>query len=115
MASVPPASHELLRCSFCGKAQAEVRKLIAGPTVFICDECVAVCVDIMKDPTLPFDPAETERWRRTSADMGPRALCSLCGTQTPMEEMLAVQGRGWLCGACADAVDDALGAGTDVN
>ena len=36
-----------LRCSFCGKIQHEVRKLIAGPTVFICDECVGLCVDII--------------------------------------------------------------------
>ena len=36
-----------LYCSFCGKSQHEVRKLIAGPTVFICDECVELCMDIM--------------------------------------------------------------------
>jgi ATP-dependent Clp protease ATP-binding subunit ClpX len=36
-----------LYCSFCGKSQHEVRKLIAGPTVFICDECVELCVDII--------------------------------------------------------------------
>src|SRR6201992_2785440 len=36
-------------CSFCGKSQHEVRKLIAGPTVFICDECVELCVDIIRE------------------------------------------------------------------
>jgi hypothetical protein len=36
-----------LYCSFCGKSQHEVRKLIAGPTVFICDECVELCMDII--------------------------------------------------------------------
>jgi hypothetical protein len=36
-----------LLCSFCGKSQHEVRKLIAGPTVFICDECVELCMDII--------------------------------------------------------------------
>jgi len=36
-----------LRCSFCGKAAADVRKLLAGPAVFICDECVSVCVEIL--------------------------------------------------------------------
>ena len=40
---------EILRCSFCNKDQNEVRKLIAGPTVFICDECVEVCNDIIAD------------------------------------------------------------------
>ncbi|MGF1477773.1 MAG: ClpX C4-type zinc finger protein, partial [Geminicoccaceae bacterium] len=38
-----------LFCSFCGKSQHEVRKLIAGPTVFICDECVELCSDIIRE------------------------------------------------------------------
>jgi ATP-dependent Clp protease ATP-binding subunit ClpX len=37
---------KLLYCSFCGKSQHEVRKLIAGPSVFVCDECVELCNDI---------------------------------------------------------------------
>jgi len=41
----------ILYCSFCGKSQHEVRKLIAGPTVFICDECVELCMDIIKEET----------------------------------------------------------------
>ncbi len=40
---------EVLRCSFCNKSQREVRKLIAGPTVFICDECVDICLDIIAE------------------------------------------------------------------
>ena len=40
---------EKLHCSFCGKSQHEVKKLIAGPTVFICDECVDLCTDIIKE------------------------------------------------------------------
>lgn len=40
---------KLLHCSFCGKSQHEVRKLIAGPSVFICDECVDLCTDIIRD------------------------------------------------------------------
>jgi ATP-dependent Clp protease ATP-binding subunit ClpX len=53
---------EVLRCSFCNKSQREVKKLIAGPTVFICDECVDICLDIIaedrmleqqQDSTLP--------------------------------------------------------------
>ena len=41
--------NELLKCSFCGKGQKEVRKLIAGPTVYICDECVSLCNEIMAE------------------------------------------------------------------
>ena len=40
---------KLLHCSFCGKSQHEVRKLIAGPSVYICDECVELCNDIIKE------------------------------------------------------------------
>ncbi|MDO9189244.1 MAG: ATP-dependent Clp protease ATP-binding subunit ClpX, partial [Sulfurimicrobium sp.] len=42
-------SEKLLYCSFCGKSQHEVRKLIAGPSVFICDECVDLCNDIIRE------------------------------------------------------------------
>ena len=42
-------SDKLLYCSFCGKSQHEVRKLIAGPSVFICDECIDMCNDIIKE------------------------------------------------------------------
>ena len=42
-------SEKLLYCSFCGKSQNEVRKLIAGPSVFICDECVDLCNDIIRE------------------------------------------------------------------
>ena len=39
----------LLRCSFCGKTQEEVKKIIAGPTVYICDECIDLCNEIMEE------------------------------------------------------------------
>ncbi|HEX9928561.1 MAG TPA: ATP-dependent Clp protease ATP-binding subunit ClpX [Pyrinomonadaceae bacterium] len=42
-------SEEVLRCSFCGKSQNEVRKLIAGPTVYICNECIDICNEIISD------------------------------------------------------------------
>ena len=43
------SAEKVLYCSFCGKSQHEVRKLIAGPTVFICDECVELCMDIIRE------------------------------------------------------------------
>ncbi len=49
MSKVGPDSKNTLFCSFCGKSQHEVRKLIAGPTVFICDECVELCTDIIRE------------------------------------------------------------------
>src|SRR5215204_440306 len=49
MSKVSGDSKNTLYCSFCGKSQHEVRKLIAGPTVFICDECVELCMDIIRE------------------------------------------------------------------
>jgi ATP-dependent Clp protease ATP-binding subunit ClpX len=49
MSSKSGESKNTLYCSFCGKSQHEVRKLIAGPTVFICDECVELCMDIIRE------------------------------------------------------------------
>ena len=51
------SSEKLLYCSFCGKSQHEVRKLIAGPSVFICDECIELCNDIIRDETQAEQPA----------------------------------------------------------
>ena len=48
----------ILYCSFCGKSQHEVRKLIAGPTVFICDECVELCMDIIKEESKDYSKFE---------------------------------------------------------
>ena len=47
-----PAHLHLLYCSFCGKSQMEVRKLLAGPTVFICNECVDLCAEIVEEKML---------------------------------------------------------------
>ncbi len=51
---------DTLRCSFCNKSQREVRKLIAGPTVFICDECVDICLDIIAEDKMLEQQQETE-------------------------------------------------------
>ncbi|WGT50844.1 ATP-dependent Clp protease ATP-binding subunit ClpX [Thioclava nitratireducens] len=53
-------SKNTLYCSFCGKSQHEVRKLIAGPTVFICDECVELCMDIIREETKSAGLKSTE-------------------------------------------------------
>jgi hypothetical protein len=55
-----------LRCSFCGKGEAEVRKLVAGPRVYICDVCVTAAGRIMSDPSgcEPPPAARPAGWRR---------------------------------------------------
>ena len=52
---------KLLYCSFCGKSQHEVRKLIAGPSVFVCDECVELCNDIIREEVEEKEGAEHDR------------------------------------------------------
>ena len=51
---------KLLYCSFCGKSQHEVRKLIAGPSVFVCDECVDLCNDIIREEMQEKDEEERD-------------------------------------------------------
>ena len=50
-------ANQTLCCSFCGKSQKEVKKLIAGPTVYICDECIGLCNDIIAEE---IDREETQ-------------------------------------------------------
>src|SRR5258706_12819542 len=52
---------KLLYCSFCGKSQHEVRKLIAGPSVFICDECIELCNDIIREEVQSDDKSKVAR------------------------------------------------------
>src|SRR4029434_4839434 len=104
------SSEKTLHCSFCGKSQHEVKKLIAGPSVFICDECIDLCNEIIRDELpagdhareAPSDlrapgepkrarPAETcrPRWRSSrtwtttsSARRPPSGPCRLPSTTT---------------------------------
>jgi len=61
MAEKKGSTEKLLYCSFCGKSQHEVKKLIAGPSVFICDECIELCNDIVRDELFPEQGAKTAK------------------------------------------------------
>ncbi|MEZ5924166.1 MAG: ATP-dependent Clp protease ATP-binding subunit ClpX [Hyphomicrobiaceae bacterium] len=65
------ADKNTLYCSFCGKSQHEVRKLIAGPTVFICDECVELCMDIIREEN------KTSLVRSRDGVPTPHEICSV--------------------------------------
>ncbi len=65
-------SKSTLYCSFCGKSQHEVRKLIAGPTVFICDECVELCNDIIREEAKGSGPA-----KKGGGVPSPREICEV--------------------------------------
>ncbi|PZX14843.1 MULTISPECIES: ATP-dependent Clp protease ATP-binding subunit ClpX [Celeribacter] len=64
-------SKNTLYCSFCGKSQHEVRKLIAGPTVFICDECVELCMDIIREET------KTSGLKSSEGVPSPKEICQV--------------------------------------
>jgi len=111
--------NDVLRCSFCSKTQDDVRRLIAGPAVNICDECVEVCVDTIVDGTRAEDDfplsAEAQRWHSIAAKLGrDPGVCSLCGKPGLSENLLSIEGRGTLCGECADAVEDILARGRPI-
>ena len=53
---------EMLHCSFCGKSQAEVKKLVAGRGVYICDECIEVCINIVAVRPAAVKPCWRRRW-----------------------------------------------------
>lgn len=60
------SEHRPLYCSFCGKEQYEVHKLIMGPAVYICNECIELCMDIIRDENGRVDgEAEYQSWLNT--------------------------------------------------
>jgi len=73
MSDKKSSSEKLLYCSFCGKSQHEVKKLIAGPSVFICDECIDLCNDIIRDENAP----ETAGGVARSDLPSPREICAI--------------------------------------
>lgn len=81
---------KLLYCSFCGKSQHEVKKLIAGPSVFVCDECIELCNDIIRE-----ELQEVEEANLTKSDLPvPREICQILDQyvigQEPAKKILSV-------------------------
>ncbi len=93
---VEKGERPLLRCSFCNKTQREVRMLIAGPTSYICDGCVSICVGIVAK-------GQEER----SAD--PTAVpCLVCSQVTALRDTVRVGTKGVMCTNCMDLAEEAL-------
>ena len=80
---------DLLRCSFCGRAQQQVAKLIAGPGVYICNDCVTLARTL--EP-LPH----------------PGRSCGFCGTWLPRERPVTGRGAVAICGDCLDLCEEIL-------
>jgi uncharacterized protein (TIGR02246 family) len=98
-----------LRCSFCNKSQYDVKKLIAGPRVQICDECVDICLDIVSaEKKRSIVEGRIEPVGRAWPPAGPLLLCGLCRTATTLDQSLVVPERGIVCAGCVGAFEAAL-------
>ena len=99
---------ESLSCSFCGKTPRQVRKLIAGPHVYICDECVELCNDILQEQWDSEQVPDRAPPSNQSTIFKHSASCSLCHLPATVGELLPIVERGFLCAVCVEAVQNAV-------
>jgi hypothetical protein len=96
---------ELRNCSFCGKSQDEVRKLIAGQDVHICDECVDLCNDIIAEECERDAPEEAAAAGPSASDpLVPSSKCIVCCLPKDLTDLLILPNVGFVCCSCADAI-----------
>lgn len=86
-------SPELLRCSFCGKSQDEVKKLIAGPNVYICGECATAFASLSKNAALVEARSES---------------CSFCGKQARKVDVVLGRKQARICNECLDICQEII-------
>ena len=96
-ADLPQAVRGDLHCSFCRKSQDQVRKLIAGPDVYICDECVDLCIDILERESVAESTTITTPLHAIGS-------CALCKLPKDVMELRMIGDQGVLCIECIDAV-----------
>ena len=101
-----PATDEIKRCSFCSKTQHDVRKLIAGPAVYICEECVDLCNDILAEEFREKPKIDTKASAQTDQSPSvPLQGCLLCRLPKETEELIYIPDRGAICDVCLDAME----------
>jgi hypothetical protein len=95
-----------LRCSFCSKSENDVGKLIAGPKVYICDECVNLCNDIIAE-----EKGEPKRRAEEPRPISPTGIsCALCRFPVEADESIMIPDRGPLCPTCLSAIKAVMDA-----
>ena len=90
--------NKLLSCAFCGKNQNEVRKLIAGQSVHICNECVQVCDEILTKENV--DEAEKDLKAATSSTE--ERLCGVCMEARETDELIFLPHAAYMCAGCLE-------------
>jgi len=94
-----------LFCSFCGKEQDEVRKLIAGPSVYICNECVELCNDIIREEGLNDGRAPRDG---AAKDKATRLYCSFCGKEQDEVRKFIAGPSVFICNECIELCNDII-------
>ncbi len=88
-------------CSFCGKDESEVLKLIAGPSVHICNECVALCGGILNKER--FDGSDKSP-SETTADASEERLCGICMEPRETDELIFLPHAAYMCAGCLEGI-----------
>jgi len=88
-------------CSFCGKNQREVRKLIAGPSMHICDQCVELCKNILAEEAGDAEGSETKSGR---ADAKKNGLCGICMEEREIDELIFLPHAAYMCAGCLEDI-----------
>jgi uncharacterized damage-inducible protein DinB len=105
-----------LRCSFCNRNEEDVRSLIAGPTVYICDECVGICVDIIADDRRRSETAAEPGQRSVASGLtrpdggtwpSSDAWCAFCGQAADLQAAFMIENRTLLCDPCVKSIASA--------
>jgi ClpX C4-type zinc finger len=95
---------QLSCCSFCGKEQHEVRKLVAGPSVFICDECVELCKGIVAEELGRDEVARGASPVAADGKSQTERLCGICMEPRETDELVFLPHAAYLCAACLDEI-----------
>jgi hypothetical protein len=86
-------------CSFCGKSQNEVRKLVAGPSVHICDECVELCQNIVAQEV---DVGKKAKTRAGTGKAKESRLCGICMEPRETDELIFLPHAAYMCAGCLE-------------